>query len=359
VAGVRVAAAEDLEHTLVVGEQTFLSARGVKNFSVGASKKQIDVRLTEDGKEFIIAAMSTGTATLLLIYEDGRKRQHVFYVVQSRERDDAVFERENIRLDFYFVELSETYGHQVGIGWPTSFGGAGIFRTSASVDLQDRSVTSASMVVSNQPLPRLDILQSSGWAKIARQAALVTANGKPATFSSGGEVNLSVQGALTAEIRTIDFGSTIKVRPRYDDKTRRIELSVSADVSDLTDDRGSGIPGRTVSKLNTIVNLELGQSIMLAGLNSHSENYAASGLPLLSQIPVLGALFGSRTARDERRKVVLFIVPSVVDVVSAKARDRIGEALKIYSSYDGDLAQKELVGEPPEDTSKTPKKRKK
>lgn len=349
------ATAEELEQTLLIGEQTSISAEGVKNYSVGSSKV-IDVRLTDDGKDFIVAAVAQGTTTLLLIYDSGRKKQYTFEVVESRKRDDEVLETENIRLDFYFVELSESYGHQVGIGWPASFGGQGIFRTSATIDLQARAVSSASAVISNQPLPRLDLLQSSGWAKISRQAALITTNGNAATFTSGGEVNLAVQGALTAEIRSIEFGSTIRVTPRYDPETGRIELKVNADVSDLSDDRGSGIPGRTLSKLNTMVNLELGQSVMLAGLNSQNESHAKTGLPLLSQIPVLGALFGSHSTRGESRKTVLFIVPTVVDVVSMKARERIGEALQIYGSYSGDLGSQKLLDEAPK--SKTERKKK-
>ena len=307
----------------------------------------MDVRLTDDGTEFIVVAMRQGTTTLLLISQSGARTQYTFRVVKTRQEDAVVSKRANIRMDFYFVELSESYGHQVGIGWPASLGGAGVFRASATIDLKARTMSSATAVVSNQPLPRVDLLQSSGWAKIARQAALVTANGSQATFQAGGEVNVPVQGALTAEIRKIEYGSTIKVLPRYDDKTGRIELKVKADVSDLSEDAGSGIPGRTVSRLDTVVNLELGQGVMLAGLNKRAETRSKTGLPILSQVPVLGWLFGSHAARGDHRQTVLFIVPSVVDVVSMKARERIGEALNMYSDFEGEVSEVDLIGEVP------------
>jgi hypothetical protein len=152
-----------------------------------------------------------------------------------------------------------------------------VFRANAVIDLKNADLLTATAVVANQPLPRLDILQVVGWVRISRQAVLVTVNGNQATFSSRGEVNLAIQGALTAEIRRIEFGSLIRVLPLYDPRTGRIELTISADVSDLTDDRGSGIPGRTVSKLDTLVNLELGQGVMLAGLNAHTEARTDTG----------------------------------------------------------------------------------
>jgi pilus assembly protein CpaC len=343
-AGVGTASAQGTareEITLAVGEQTSLSADNVKAYSEGVPGV-IDVRLPKDKSEFVVVALKPGTTSLLLIYEDGSKRQYRFQVV-GRTTEGKVSKRENIRLDFYFVELSETYSHQIGVGWPADIGGGGVFRASAVYDLVNRNLISGTAVVANQPLPRLDLLQATGWARLSRQAVLVTANGNHARFSSGGEVNLAIQGALTAEIRQIEFGSIIQVLPLYDPETGRIELSISADVSDLTDERGSGVPGRTVSRLETQVNLELGQGVMLAGLTAHSESKTDAGLPLLSQIPVLGYLFGTHNNREEQVKNVLFIVPTVVDMVQANARGRITEALRVYERYGGGIDEVDFL----------------
>jgi pilus assembly protein CpaC len=333
------------EITLTVGEQTTIPAKDVQSYSEGAPGI-IDVRLPKDGPEFVIVALKPGTTSLLLLFEDGTKAQYTFRVSGLRGTDGAVSKKENIRLDFYFVEMAETYSHQIGMGWPSNIGGGGVFRANAAIDLKASNVLSATAIVANQPLPRLDLLQSSGFVKISRQAVLVTANGNEAKFSSGGELNFSVQGGLAAEIRQIEFGSLIRVLPRYDEDSGRIELTVAADVSDLTDDRGSGLPGRTVSKLETLVNLELGQGVMLAGLNSHTETGGRTGLPLLSQIPVFGYLFGTRGNREEQIQNVLFIVPTVVDVVESDARARITEALGVFEQFDGDIAGIDLPGKP-------------
>jgi Flp pilus assembly secretin CpaC len=340
------AAAQDKqEMTLVVGEQTSIPARGVRTYSEGAPGI-IDVRVPKDQSEFVVVALKPGATSLLLINEDGSKVQYAFKVISSRVAEGSISKKENIRLDFYFVQLSESYNHQIGVGWPGEVGGNGVFRANAAIDLMDGNVLTATAVVANQPLPRLDLLQASGWVRISRQAVLVTANGNQATFSSGGEVNFPIQGALTAEVRRIEFGSLIRVLPQYDTETGRIELTIAADVSDLTDDRGSGIPGRTVSRLETLVNLEMGQGVMLAGLNAHSEGKSDAGLPLLSQIPVLGYFFGTHGNREEKTQNVLFIVPTVVDVVQADARGRIAEALKVFERYDGDLDGINLSGSP-------------
>jgi pilus assembly protein CpaC len=335
------------EIVMAVGEQTTIPAGNVKTYSEGVPGV-VDVRLPKDGSEFVIVALKPGRTSLLLLRQDGSKEQHKFRVVSARPDEGAVTSKENIRLDFYFVELSDNYNHQIGVGWPSDVGGGGVFRVNAAVDLETSDILSATAVVANQPLPRLDMLQSRGWVRISRHAVLITANGNEANFSSGGEVNLAVQGALTAEIRRIEFGSLIRVLPRYEQQSGRIELTIGADVSDLTDDRGSGIPGRTVSRLETLVNLEAGQGVMLAGLDAHTEASTRTGLPLLSQIPVLGYLFGSDGNREQQTQNVLFIVPTVVDVVETDARGRISEALRLFDSYDGDLDEVDLAGVPAE-----------
>ena len=54
-----------------------------------------------------------------------------------------------------------------------------------------------SVVVEDEALLRLDMAQAAGYAKLVRQAAVITQNGAEAQFSGGGEVNIPVQGSLT------------------------------------------------------------------------------------------------------------------------------------------------------------------
>src|SRR5690606_8377850 len=216
--------------------------------------------------------------------------------VSPREQRAGVEARDNIRLDFYFVQLTSDDSYRIGIGWPGTVGGL------ATVDLQRDLVagsTTATASIAAEALPRLDLAQASGWARIRRHASVVVANGEKARFGSGGEVNVQIAAGLTAAIEKIPFGSEITVHPRYDRKSGRIEITLTADVSDLTETGDTGLPGRTVSQLSTVVNLELGQQIVLAGLEAQSEGRGRSGLPLLSQIPVIGALFGTHTSRQE------------------------------------------------------------
>lgn len=320
---------------LQVGEQVTIPAAGVASYSEGAPGVA-DVRLPRDGQQFVIVALRPGVTSLLLIYSDGRQVRYSITVLdpeQSVTATGGVPVRENIRLDLYFVQLQENYSHQIGIAFPGSIGGQGIARVQMSLDLTSFTLQSATATITNQALPRLDIAQASGWARLLRQAMLVTANGQEAEINSGGEVNIVVSGGFGGQIQRIEFGSIIEVTPRYDPQTRRIELAIQADVSDLTAAGVSGVPGRTRTTLSTVVNLELGQSIVLGGLVSRSSRESQGGLPGLSQIPIVGVLFGSNQRADENVENLLFIVPTVVQAVPRAQSDRIAEALRIYERY--------------------------
>ena len=94
-----------------------------------------------------------------------------------------------------------------------------------------------------------------------------------------------------------------------------------------------------MSRVETLVNLALGESIVLAGLHAESESRRREGLPILSQIPVLGYLFGSQGLRDERTENLLFIVPTVVEAVELEERDRVHEAYTAYRRFSGNFGR--------------------
>lgn len=322
---------------LEVGEQRVLSSENVQSYSEGA-KGIVDVRLTKDASQFVVVGLRDGSTTLLFLMMDGTERHFKITVTdpnapaQRKRANGTVEARDNIRLDFYFVQLDKKNGYQIGVGWPGTIAPT----MSASMDLTTGTLDSATAVISSQALPRLDMAQSSGWAKVMRQAAVVTANGEKAAFAGGGEVNIAITSAMTTGVQKIPYGSQIEVEPRYDSQSGRVELRLHADVSEL-DSSGGTIPGRTTASLDTIVNLEIGQSIILGGLTAKSARRSKSGLPLLSQIPILGVFFGTHTYADAETENVVIIVPSVVDAVSMQDRERLNSALKRYKEFSGDL----------------------
>lgn len=390
----RVLAEDVKEINVSVGENKTLAASEVKSYSDGA-RGIAEVKLTPDGNQFVIVGQKPGSTTLLLIMKDGTQ---VTYVINVFQRAMATVERElrqlldgttgirirrvgirffieggvsteaeltrierianlypeqveslvtlggaaadrnlNVRVDFFFVQFDRSSGSQFGISWPTSIG-PGL--ATLQYDLVANSVTTAQASIVDQVLPGLDIAATHGWAKVLKHSTVVTSNGSEAKFESGGEQNYFVSNNLTASLTQIEFGTRVRALPRFDPQTNELEVHLVAEVMDLTPpvSAGTELPGRNVSKLEALVKLKLGQSIVLSGIHSRAERKSTNGLPLLSEIPILGAFFGSTGNDEEEVEGAMFVVPSVVDAVDLSARKAIDEAVQQYEDYSGNLA---------------------
>jgi pilus assembly protein CpaC len=383
------------ELSLAVGETVTLSARGVRNYSVAATGI-IEVKLTSDARQFVFVGRTPGTTTVLLIHDDQSQKtlnvtvfprppqlvekelaellsglsiqtrrvgaqivldglvpseadlrrvqqiaalfpEQVTSLVQVSEPgalSGAAKARSLIRIDFYFVQYDKNSGYGVGIGWPDSIAGSAAF----SYDFIAGATRVATAGVTGQPLPRLDMAARQGWAKVLKQATVITNNDAEATFSNGGEQNFPISAGLTAGVERIQFGTEITVLPHFDADKGELSLRVVADVSDLSAGiSGSALPGRLTSKLTTFVSLKLGQSLVLSGIRSQSVTHTTSGLPGLSQIPILGLLFGSHSQSNLETEGAIFVVPSVVHSVPTAAAELVDLALSKFEAYDGDV----------------------
>lgn len=403
---------------LGIGETRTLSAKDVKNYSEGVAGI-IDVKLTTDGSQFVLNGRRSGSTTLLLIKNDGTqttlnvnvfsrsptavekelnqllagiqgvqvRRVGAHIVIDGTVATEAELVRVKqvaalypdqveslvqvagaaaptvngepkqflIRIDFYFVQYDKNASYGVGIGFPDSIGGPAL-QSQMSYDFLAGSATSATATLANQPLPRLDLASRHGWAKVLKQATVITSNDAEATFSNGGEQNFPVNTGLTIGVERIPFGTTVKVMPHYEPGKRALTVKLDADVSDLTASiSGTALPGRSTSKLTTNVNLKLGQSLVLSGIRSESLTHAVSGLPLLSEIPLLGVLFGSHSQSNLQTEGAIFVVPSIVETVPAASAELVDIAIKKFKDYDGDIANVHAYDKAPGGTVGVPK----
>lgn len=384
------------ELSLAVGENKTLSAVDVKSFAEGV-KGIADVRLTPDSAQFVIVGQKPGSTTLLLLKKDNTQVNYQINVsprpMQSVEREllqllegttgvrvrrvgarmfieggvstepelkrilqiaalfpgqveslvvlggAAAESKLNIRVDFLFVQFDKSKNYQAGVNWPGKFGGPKIGKFSGDVDLLAGAATSAQASVVDQPLPGLDLAATNGWAKVLKHSTVITSNGSEATFSSGGEQNYVVSTGFAAALTQIRFGTDVKVLPRFDSSSKELRVQLDAEVMDLTPPVTSGtdLPGRNVSKLSTAVALKLGQSIVLSGIRSSSQRHAVTGLPLLSEIPLLGLLFGSHGDTKEEVEGAIYVVPSIIESIPKGAQEVLNDALHDYQEYDGDI----------------------
>jgi pilus assembly protein CpaC len=381
--------ATTIEMNLIVGDNKTVPAEDVTSYSLGAPGI-VDVKVTPDLRSFVIVALRQGNTTVLLLKKNG---QEVTFSINVYARSPEKVEQEldqllagytglrvrkvgtrffieggvgteadahrvaliaglypgqveslvvvgsvgiehtiNIRVDFYFVQYDKNSSYAVGVGWPGQIGPGSV---SVSHDFVTPSTTASASI--DQPLPSLDLAQTRGWAKVLKHSTVVTTSGSEASFQNGGEQNFQVTGVVAGEIKPIKFGANLTVLPRFDATSRDLEVKVVADVSDLTAPAGGSLPGRKTAAVSTFVHLKLGQSIVLSGIRTSNEIHSVTGLPLLSQIPVLGIFFGGHTNSTDETEGAVFIIPSIVESVPRRAHDIVETALRQYEDFSGNI----------------------
>ena len=149
----------------------------------------------------------------------------------------------------------------------------------------------------------------------------MTTNGKEAYFLVGGEFPVPVlqgggnAGAVTIQFR--EFGIRLRFTPLVTEN-KTIKLHLSQEVSTLDAANGvtfSGfvIPAIATRRAESDVELGEGQSFVVAGLLDNRETESLSKLPFLSDLPVLGKLFTSKTKKVQRTDLMLIVTPEVTE----------------------------------------------
>lgn len=383
-------AGEFEELMMTVGEQRMLDAEYIDSFSE-STRGVIEVKVPRDGKKMIVTALRSGTTSLLLIEKSGAQKTLVITVfarlpetVEKELREllaadknltfrrigprvfvdgvvntegeikrvaqavkgydgqamslvridlEAVQARTNIRLDLTFIEMRRRDGDRFGLYWPESYGATGALQ--GSLNLMTGTLSAAYEVV-DQAMPALEAAAQYGWVKIHKKAALITVPGRRAAYEVGGEVNVAIAGSQAAELRSIPYGARLTVTPRLSRDEKTMDLEVNVEISELSETSQS-VPGRTISKVDTLVHLGLGQSIMLSGLDSESEGTTKKGFPYLSKIPILGLLFGTRSHNEEQVESLILITPTVLDHPDRVGKKLLDEAVSHFNEFDGDF----------------------
>jgi len=76
---------------------------------------------------------------------------------------------------------------------------------------------------------------------------------------------------------------------------------------------------------------------VLSGIRTQSQRKSSDGLPLLSEIPLLGVLFGSKTSQRDDVEGAVFIIPSVVENVPRGTLGLVNDAIAQFEEYSGDI----------------------
>ncbi|MEO1135600.1 MAG: type II and III secretion system protein family protein [Pseudomonadota bacterium] len=175
--------------------------------------------------------------------------------------------------------------------------------------------------------------ESNGLVRVLAEPNLTAVSGESARFLAGGEFPVPVgqdDGVISIEFK--EFGVGLGFSPLVLSKGR-INMKISTEVSEITTENsffvpgattvdgegnlvstaGLSIPGLSVRRANTVVELPSGGSLVMAGLLQEDMRSTVEGVPGVKDVPVLGQLFRSRNYANNETELVIIVTPYLVN----------------------------------------------
>ncbi|GAA5524323.1 type 3 secretion system secretin [Microbulbifer aestuariivivens] len=164
----------------------------------------------------------------------------------------------------------------------------------------------------------LSALEDVGKAEIVSQPKVVTGDKQEANIESGVEIpylEATSSGAASVTFReaVLQLNVTPQITP---DNNIIMDLDINQDtVGELITDivTGSQIPSINVNSLQTKVLVANGETIVLGGIFESQSIEGETKVPLLGDIPFLGRLFKQTIRTDDRRELLIFITPRILE----------------------------------------------
>jgi pilus assembly protein CpaC len=160
-------------------------------------------------------------------------------------------------------------------------------------------------------------LQQKGFLQSLAEPNLIAYNGQEASFLAGGEFPVPVVQGLTnaVTIQFKEFGIKLNFTPTIAGDTIRLKVRPEVSALDFANGitlSGFRIPSLLSRRADTDVELRDGQTFAIAGLLNNLSQDDTAAIPILSSIPIIGAIFKSKAERAERTELMVLITPKLV-----------------------------------------------
>lgn len=302
------------EITVKKGMSKILKISNVKNIEVikedtvsaaVLSDKEVMVEGKKEGISAINVTTPSGTETILV------KVKPITDMAQM------------IEIDVQIAEIVYADDLQYGIDWPALISGGLPDGGLPLIPLQlieqnPRDLSIVGGTFKRGPINAvLDALVTKNYAKILAKPKLRTISGKKAEFLSGGEMPFTVtdtQGRTTVQWK--EYGVRIMMEPVIDKKNiitakLRAEASTLDYANSVKFGTGGEMPAIRTRWAETTLSIEPEDTVILAGMMQNDEAKITSGVPLLSDIPLIGEIFKSTRIINKKTELVIFVTPRI------------------------------------------------
>ncbi len=158
----------------------------------------------------------------------------------------------------------------------------------------------------------LSALLSDGGGEVISQPKVITADKKTAVIKSGKEIpyeEKTSSGATSVAFKDAVLG--LEVTPQITPDGRVI-MDIKINNDDTTDQASNNVPIISTNEITTQVLVEDGETVVLGGVFKQTKQQGVTKVPVLGDMPFVGALFRKNTESDTKEELLVFITPRIV-----------------------------------------------
>ncbi len=188
----------------------------------------------------------------------------------------------------------------------------------------------------------ISAMREEGLVKTHSTPSLLTHNGRPANFLSGGETPVPISAGLGATgISFKEFGIQMNAVP-YILGNGRIKMEVEIIVRDQDFSRAVTVAGTTTTAFktnsaNTQVEMNFGEALVIAGLVSQRDQASAQKLPFFGELPYIGAAFNRKTYEESETELIILVTPEHVAPIPQGQLPAVGPGQSTDTPVDREL----------------------
>ena len=226
----------------------------------------------------------------------------------------AIFAEQLVEISIEITEINNNKAKEYGIKWVDEISTGELFVTNG-----EGNTVYPSLVEFNDWVRYtfffflFKLLQESGSAQVLSNPKLVTKSGTKARFLVGGEFPIAVSGVSGGNVEWKEYGIIMEILPKILEEDR-IDLVIETELSRLDwANAVQGFPNIAKRQARSSVILKNQQTIVIAGLIENYKDKTSSGIPILSDIPLLGTLFKNTKVKDNKTNVLIFVTPKIIE----------------------------------------------
>lgn len=188
----------------------------------------------------------------------------------------------------------------------------------------------------------IQAMLEEGILKSQATPMIVTHNGRPANFLSGGETPVPIPAGLgTTGFEFKEYGIQMNAVP-YILGNGRVRLEVETiirdqDFSNTVTVQGTTITAFKTNSANTQVEMNFGEALVIAGLISQKQDVLTQKLPFFGELPYIGAAFSRKTATESEKELIIMVTPEYVSPAPANQFPQQGPGMLTDTPTDKEL----------------------